>query len=371
MALVRACAADDEVPQRELERLEQRVDEARRALADLPQAPPESVCAHLERSHTGVDAAEKDLIDAKRRHRNRAVARYEQAVAIELVALADAGIESYASFVALVVAAAEADAGGRATAEAELEAACDALDQSRMVRDVPTRRELAQREELIRSRATELLGRPPGEDPERELRALRVEPERSPETINAIAEALAEGGVDPAGDIVPTARVFVAGVDVGAPTAEPAVWIVPDSDAPAVDTEDDAEVIAELEAERRTQDRQLAEIEQEMARLEGLGADVASLGADDLTPAIDALFAQYRAGVLLDGTLPLVIDGVLDGIARDAREGAIQRFAGADDIQIIVVSDDPEVLQGLACAGAALVRWPELASPEASARSGA
>ena len=32
MVLVRLCAADDEVPQRELERLEQRVDEARRAL---------------------------------------------------------------------------------------------------------------------------------------------------------------------------------------------------------------------------------------------------------------------------------------------------------------------------------------------------
>ena len=365
-ALVRASAAADDVPARELARLEQRVDDAQKRLAALPQAPPDDVCRHIERSHRAVDAAEKNLIEAKRRQRNRAAADYEQAVTVELLALADAGIESYASFVALVVAAAEADAGGRAAAEAELEAAREALDQSRMVRDVPTRRELAQREELIRSRATELLGRPPGEDPERELRALRVEPERSPETIQAIAAALAEGDVDPAGDVVATARLFVAGVDVGAAT----------TGGPAADAEEDAEEvaaeeIARLEAERRAQDRELAEIEQEMTRLEALGADAASLGAEDLTPAIDALFAQYRAGVLLDGTLPLVIDGVLDGIERDVRDRAIQQFAGADDIQIIVVSDDPEVLQGLAYAGAALVRWPEMASPEAGARSGA
>jgi hypothetical protein len=133
-----------------------------------------------------------------------------------------------------------------------------------------------------------------------------------------------------------------------------------------------AEEIAELEAERRAHDRQLAEIEQEMARFEALaGSDAANTGADDLTPAIEALCAEYRAGELLNGTLPLVMDGVLDGIEHDVRERAIQQFAAVDDIQIVVVSDDPEVLQALAYAGAALVRWPESASPQASARSGA
>jgi len=380
MVLVRACAADDEVPQRELERLEQRVDDARRALADLPHGPPEDVCAHIERSHREVAAAEQNLIDAKRRHRNRAVARYEQAVAIELVALADAGIESYASFRVLVAAAAEADAGGRAAAEAEFEAAREALDQARMVRDVPTRRELAEREALIRSRATELLGRPPGRDPERELRALRVEPDRNPEAIDAIASALAEAGIDPAGDVVGTARAFVAGAlagpgDVEPVVSEPAAPVVTEAATPPVEvpvvevpTVDDEE-IADLEAERRAHDRQLSEIEQEMARVGDLAAlDVANL--DDLAPAIDALFAEYRAGALLDGVLPLVIDGVLDGIGREARDRMVQQLAGVDDVQIVVVSEDPEVLQALAYAGASLVRWPESAS-EASARSGA
>jgi len=85
---------------------------------------------------------------------------------------------------------------------------------------------------------------------------------------------------------------------------------------------------------------------------------------------LDWVFAEYRAGALLDGVLPLVIDGVLDGIGREARDRMVQQLVGVDDVQIVVVSEDPEVLQALAYAGASLVRWPESAS-EASARSGA
>jgi hypothetical protein len=71
------------------------------------------------------------------------------------------------------------------------------------------------------------------------------------------------------------------------------------------------------------------------------------------------VFDRYRSGALLGGTLPMVIDGVLDEIAPESREAAVRYLAGADDVQIIVVSDDPEVLQSLAYAGASLVRWPE------------
>ena len=55
------------MPARELARLEQRVDDARKTLAALPQAPPDDVCRHIERSHRAVDAAEKNLLAAKRR----------------------------------------------------------------------------------------------------------------------------------------------------------------------------------------------------------------------------------------------------------------------------------------------------------------
>jgi len=67
---------------------------------------------------------------------------------------------------------------------------------------------------------------------------------------------------------------------------------------------------------------------------------------------------------LLDGRLPLVVDGAIDEIARDAREAAVRLLSRADDIQVIVVSDDAEVLQCLANAGSTLVRWPEQPQPE-------
>ena len=60
----------------------------------------------------------------------------------------------------------------------------------------------------------------------------------------------------------------------------------------------------------------------------------------------------------------MVVDGVIDGIARDPREAAARHLAGVDDIQVIVVSSDPEVLQSLANVGASLVRWPERSEPE-------
>src|SRR5262249_30267399 len=156
---------------------ERRVDDARQVVAEMPAPVPPEVQERIERCHDDVLAAEAALLAAKRRKRAKAVERYEQTVAAELVALADAGFESYA---ALRVAEAEAaEAGERAEAEAELSAARAELDEARLVRDVPTARELAERESLMRTRATELLGRAPGTDPAAELRALRVEPERS------------------------------------------------------------------------------------------------------------------------------------------------------------------------------------------------
>lgn len=370
--LVRACAAVDEVPGHDLAPLEQRVDDARKALAELPSSLPEEVREHIERSHQAVEVAEKELIDARRRQRKRAVARYEEAVAIELVALADTGIESYASFLALVAAAQEADAGGRAKAEAELSEAREALDQARLVRDVPTRRELAEREALMRDRATELLGHPPGADPAAELRELRLPFERSPEAVEAIAAALRDGGIASSGDVIAAAEAFLADEPVVEPVA--AAPPPPDEPATAPDEPDtpvvDIEELEALDAQRRAHDRELAEIEGELAALGAVaGLTLAQMDADGLARAIDALFADYRAGSLLNGTLPVVFDGILDGIARDSRERAIELFAGADDIQIVVVSDDPEVLQSLAYAGAALVRWPEPATRSPSARS--
>ena len=79
----------------------------------------------------------------------------------------------------------------------------------------------------------------------------------------------------------------------------------------------------------------------------------------DLTNALEAVFNAYRSGRLLAGRLPLIIDGVLDGLTLDARERALGVFARAADVQIVVVTDDPEVMQSLSREGGTLVRWPD------------
>ena len=79
----------------------------------------------------------------------------------------------------------------------------------------------------------------------------------------------------------------------------------------------------------------------------------------DLTNALEAVFTAYRSGRLLAGRLPLIVDGVLDGLTLDARERALGVFAAPIDVQTVVVTDDPEVMQSLSREGGTLVRWPD------------
>jgi hypothetical protein len=126
-----------------------------------------------------------------------------------------------------------------------------------------------------------------------------------------------------------------------------------------------ADDIATLEAQRREHDQALADLADELERLGDVAAvPVDRLPAAELAAALDRILARYRSGALLDGRLPIVVDGVIDEIARDAREAAVRTLARAGDVQVIVVSDDAEVLQSLANAGSSLVRWPERPQPE-------
>jgi hypothetical protein len=292
----------------------------------------------------------------KRRKRAKAVERYEQAVAVELVALADAGIESYAAFLVAVADGEAAEAGEREAAEAELAVARAELDQARLVRDVPTMRELDERADLMLARATELLGRPPGADAATELRALRIEPDRTVEEVEEIAAVLREAGAEASRNVVASGRAFLA---VPRPLPEDR----PEASPPSALTADEINV---LEQQARLHDLALADLADELERLHrAASVPVEQLPANDLVAALDAVLARYRAGALLEGRLPVVIDGVIDEIAREPREAAVRTLAGIDDIQVIVVSDDAEVLQCLANARAVLVRWPERSeSPE-------
>jgi hypothetical protein len=354
-ALVRARGAADITAAAALEPLERRVDRAREIVAAMPRPVPLEVQEQIERCHNGVLDAEAELLAVKRRKRAKAVERYEQAVAAELVALADAGMESYAAFLVAVAAGEAAEAGEREIAEAELAAARAELDEARLVRDVPTGRELDERAELMRDRASELLGRPAGADAATELRALRIEPERTVDEIEEIAAVLREAGVDDSDNVVASARAFLA---VPRPAPESRMET---ASASAITPDE----VAALEAQRFEHDRALADLTAELERLDDVAVvPVERLPANELAAALDRVLDRYRAGALLGGRLPIVVDGVIDEIGRDAREAAVRTLAGADDVQVIVVSDDAEVLQSLANAGSALVRWPERPQPE-------
>ncbi len=361
LTLVRVREAVDAEPAEGIEALEDRVNAARRAVAAASSTLSDAARQQIEQCHREVVDAQASIVEARRRQRSKAVARYEQAVTAELIALADAGLDSYASF-ELAVAASDSGADARelAAAQAELAAARAALDDARQVPDVPTRLELEERELLMRTRASELLGHPPGPDAEAELRALRVPPEYPPEQVEALAAALREGGVPVTDDVVGCAHAFLAAAESSKRSAPASEAPSPAAEAPTPVGAASAPDVDALEEQRRAHERALDDIEQELARLDAVAAvDVARPGAQDLASALGVVLDEYRAGDLLNGTLPLVIDGVLDDLPADARETAVRLLAAADDVQAVVVTDDPEVMQSLAYAGAAITRWPE------------
>jgi hypothetical protein len=365
-ALVRVRHAVEALPSADVEALERRVDAARATLAETSPAIPEHARAQIEACHHGVVEAEAALFAAKRRHRTRAITNYEHAVAAELVTLADAGMDSYASFLlAIDDGAAASNAAARRFAQADLEDARGELDEVLQVPDMPTRAELDERGAQIVARASQLLGHAPGPDPGAELRALRVPTEERTELLDQLAAVLTAAGIAIVGDVVDCARTYLAPRKprpdpapkdppvATSPRPEPVrVAAAPVSSVRVVDVET-------LEQQRFAHDRALEQLDTELAAIDAVyNADLRSLPAAELTRAVDVLLDRYRTGSLMGGQLPLVLDGALDGLGRPAREAAVQALAHAHDLQTIVVSDDVEVMQSLAQAGGTLVRWP-------------
>ncbi len=121
---------------------------------------------------------------------------------------------------------------------------------------------------------------------------------------------------------------------------------------------------AALEQQQAAHQRELEAIEEELVRVDtGYHADLARLSAADFARSLEWVLSAYRSGELLNGQLPLVFDGALDGLSASAREVSVRVLAEATDLQVILVSDDPEVLQSVAYAGGSLVRWPEPVAP--------
>ena len=365
-------AAGALVSEADIQALETRVNQARAGAVMGAGGVPDNERLRIEACHRVLVAAEAELGRAKRRHRAEAMALYDEAAAAQSAALADAGMGSYDTFLAAITSGGvSTDENARRAAEDELAAARAALDEARQVPDVPTRVELEEREALMRARATELLGHAPGSDPATELRALRVDQDGRDRVVADIAQVLQADGISAAPDPVSAARAFLAaGV---ADESQTKTALVPPAPAPDVATETpprpvpqnvvDPELsreVADLEEQRWALDRQLARLEAQLARIDEMNvAGRVRLGAADFIRTLESVIAAYRYGDLLAGRLPLVLDGVLDGLSAETREAAVEVFAAAEAVQTVVVTHDPEVMQSLARAGATLSRWPE------------
>jgi hypothetical protein len=273
-------------------------------------------------------------------NRKRAMEKYNAAAGAERAALAGAGVDSYAEFLL----------ESNAPTPAERDAVPTERDAAK---EVAARARLEERTKELRARARALLGREPGFDVAGELRAHLVESPARAAHVEELAALLRAEGFADADDVIAQARAFLA-KPPSVHVPQPPTWamLVAGSEVPLAEIE-------RIEQELAAKDEQLASLEVEAAHLVARrDADLLRLGPDDLVRVVGALFAAYRAGEVLEGHLPLVLDGVLDGLAADARDAAVFALAAVDDAQVIVVTDDEVVARRMSDAGGTIVRWP-------------
>ena len=100
-------------------------------------------------------------------------------------------------------------------------------------------------------------------------------------------------------------------------------------------------VVEGLEEDQAMHERILADLETEIARLDEIyDADIDQIAPDDLAQVMESLLDAYRAGNVLGGRLPVVLDGPFDGLLRESRGAAIRVLSLNTDVQSIIVTDD-------------------------------
>jgi hypothetical protein len=315
--------------------------------------------------------------------------RHDAAVAAEQKALADAGIDSYAMFLmALTSDASRRDEQALRAARDEVAAASDAHEQAQKLAHLPGRDDLAARALLLREHARGLLGREPGRDMGAELRALRVPRADHNERLRDLTAALTGAGVAVGDDPIADARRFLMSPPsirieqrrewqmpdpqwAGRPDPSDAFALPGTAPQPRHQTTPDEPPeperspielarIEALERERAAREQRTGELEAEMRELERVReVDLAQLSPAVFTSALDSTLDAYRSGAVLAGRVPLVLDGVLDRISSETCDAAVSALAGAADLQAIVVSNEPRVMQRIRDAGGTVVVWPE------------
>ncbi len=127
-----APVASDAMAAGDIAAAEDRVRAARLAVARASRGIVPEFRARIDEAHRAVVDAERDLFDAGRKERPEALARYQAALADERAALAEAGVDSYATLlVSVAVGGATVDAETRLRAELELAEAEQELANAR------------------------------------------------------------------------------------------------------------------------------------------------------------------------------------------------------------------------------------------------
>jgi hypothetical protein len=198
-----------------------------------------------------------------------------------------------------------------------------------------------------------------------ELRAHLALPAVYVRHVEELVEVLADDGSTDAHDVVERARAFIA-APPSVHIPQPPTWAmrVSKSEVPLSAIEGHEQQLA-------AKDEMIEALDGESARLTATrDVDLLRLGPDDFVRVVGALFDAYRAGEVLEGHLPLVLDGVLDGLAADARDAAVPALGEVDDIQVIVVTDEERVANRVREAGGTIVQWPAPESTRRRDRSG-
>jgi hypothetical protein len=339
-----------------------RVEEARNAVAQIAGGVLPMARERIERSHRAVVDAERQLFDAGKKEKPQALATYQDALSAERDALAEAGVDSYAAFlVAIAGGNGPVDIEARLRAELDLAQAEAELERARAGSPAQFD-ERAEKELVLRARAAQVLGRFPGADPVAELRALTVENPSAEDIREELRRQLVSIDVPSNGDPVAASRALL---EASRSRTTPAPVVATHPSLSASSPTAAAELQALLE-ERTQHDDALAALEAELEFVDGQRARTfEDLDTPAITFTLDRLLDDYRAGQLMAGRLPLVFDGIFDQLSAPVGSAIARHLSAVQDVQVILVTAQPHIVDSFAGVGAVTLQWPDLDSADA------
>ncbi|MCZ7525698.1 MAG: hypothetical protein M5U14_04495 [Acidimicrobiia bacterium] len=354
--LVEAASVPAHVLAERVASLERELVEARAGLARARRACRSITGedrAELERRHAAVEEGSRLTGRSARR-------RLEEARTAERELLSELGFESQMEYLLYL------STGGyrpeaedeRRRAETVVAAAESAHEDMRELQVAAAGRDQVEEDgRRLRAEIVTLLGRDPGDDVVGALKAHRVSTP-DPVALARVGEWLEAAGVDPGPDPVATARRFLATRGSRATPSPEEVELAAlrersaqlEADSARLETERRRleEVAQELDLRGARLEAQAKRASEELVRLatpSGEGPDLGSLRAEQVEEVLRRCLARHP---WLDhvGPLPIVVDGALPALSREARAEALHLLDRlAHEVQVVVVSDDAAIVQ--------------------------